>query len=131
MLIGVFGFLDSLPACRASSSSSSLSVWAALSERARRSLPLRPPLRIMLAVGVSSIAAKSLSSRDIRFSDAVKLPCDKGEGRAGRGLGADEADAGEGTEDEEDVEDAAGRLDVAVELLDEEDTERLWGGARG
>lgn len=31
----------------------------------------------------------SLSSRDIRFSAAVKLPCDNGEGRAGRGVGVD------------------------------------------
>ena len=31
----------------------------------------------------------SLSSRDIRFSAAVKLPCDNGEGRAGRGIGVE------------------------------------------
>jgi hypothetical protein len=33
------------------------------------------------------MAAISLSSLDIRFSAAVKLPCDKGDGRTGRTLG--------------------------------------------
>ena len=36
----------------------------------------------MLDVGAGS---RALSSRDMRFS-AVKLPCERGEGRAGRGM---------------------------------------------
>ena len=31
------------------------------------------------------MAARSLSSLDMRFSAAVKLPCESGDGRAGRG----------------------------------------------
>ena len=56
------------------------------------------------------MAARSLSSRDMRFSAAVKLPCDKGDGRAGRGVFDEEADEGvedvvegEGEESEENV----------------------------
>lgn len=33
------------------------------------------------------MAARSLSSRDMRFSWAVKFPCDSGEGRVKRGTG--------------------------------------------
>lgn len=33
------------------------------------------------------MAARSLSSRDMRFSAAVKFPCDSGEGRVKRGAG--------------------------------------------
>lgn len=43
-------------------------------------------------MGVGS--SRSLSSRDIRFSAAVKLPCDNGEGRAGRGIGAETDEEG-------------------------------------
>lgn len=39
----------------------------------------------MLALGAGSRLG-SLSSRDIRLS-AVKLPCESGDGRAGRGVG--------------------------------------------
>lgn len=64
-----------------SPSSSSCSVWFAPSESARRRRPLSPPLRTPGAFGFgSSIAARSLSSRDMRFSVAVKVPCESGEG---------------------------------------------------
>lgn len=82
-----------------SSVSSSASDWAALNDSALRKRPLSPPLRSMLAVGVGS-SIGSLSSRDILFSDAVKLPCESGEGRAGRGSGV-EIGAGEILDDEE------------------------------
>lgn len=127
MFMGDFGFLASAEAfieVSSSPSSSSLSAWTALKDKARRNLPLRPPLRIMLELGVSSIAARSLSSRDIRFSEAVNVPCDKGEGRTGRWEGVDEAGDGE-LAGEDDVE---VRLDVALELDEEEEGERLWGG---
>ena len=69
--------------------SSSLMVWEALRERTRRSRPLSPPLRMAASFGRGS--SNSLSSRDMRFS-AVDMPCDSGEGRAGRGVGACAAD---------------------------------------
>lgn len=60
-----------------------------MNDKARRNLDFRPPLRDTIALGVgSSIAAKSLSSRDIRFSAAVKFPCDSGDGRIVRGVAA-------------------------------------------
>ena len=61
-----------------SSSSSSCKVALAFSESARLNRPLRPPLRG--APEGSSIAARSLSSRDMRFSAAVNVPCDRGDG---------------------------------------------------
>jgi len=64
---------------------SSSVIACALRERARRSRPLSPPLRMAAEFGRGSIS--SLSSRDMRFS-AVEMPCDSGEGRAGRGVGA-------------------------------------------
>ena len=63
-------------------SSSSL---RALKERARRSLPLRPLLRPMPDADFeedSRRAARSLSSRDMRFSEGLNmLPWERGEGR--------------------------------------------------
>jgi hypothetical protein len=56
-----------------------------LMEKARRIRPLSPPLRMAAELGRGS--SSSLSSRDMRFS-AVETPCDSGEGRAGRGVGA-------------------------------------------
>lgn len=71
------------------SSSASLRTPLELNDNARRKRPLRPLLRTVEAPGVeSSMAARSMSSRDMRFSEAVKLPCDKGEGRIGRACGA-------------------------------------------
>ena len=72
--------------------SSSAIACGVLRERTRRILPLSPPLRMAAEFGRGSI--NSLASRDMRFS-AVEMPCDSGEGRAGRGVGAcstDEAD---------------------------------------
>jgi hypothetical protein len=55
--------------------SSSFNAWLALKERALRRRPFRPPLLIMVAVGVAScIAPISISSLDMRFSEAVKFP---------------------------------------------------------
>jgi hypothetical protein len=109
-----------------SSSSSSFSCW--LKVKARRNRPLRPPLRIILALGVdSSMVARSLSSRDIRFSDAVKLPCDKGDGRAGRGVVEEEAEEGEVVVGDNEAGESVGgpleRLDDGVELALEEEEE--------
>ena len=65
--------------CRAvASSSTSCNVAFALRESARRSRPFKP-----LPRGPpegSSIAARSLSSRDMRFSAAVNVPWDNGDG---------------------------------------------------
>ena len=71
-----------------------------LNESARRNLDLILLVEVA-SWGGESIAARSLSSRDIRFS-AVKLPCDSGDGRGTRG-------AGEGFE---------GAFDVLVVLLE-------------
>lgn len=81
-------FIDASSSSSSSSLAfSSLKVCEAFKERARRRRPLIPPLRRADALGDDSImAAMSLSSLDMRFSAAVKLPCDKGDGRAGRAL---------------------------------------------
>jgi hypothetical protein len=81
-----------------------------LRERARRRRPLRPPVRTMAGVGTGS---SSLSSLDMRFSAAVKVPCDKGEGRTGR-AGSDEVDG-------------AGGRGETVDVDELEDGLRLWG----
>ena len=105
-------------------SSSSLSPssndCAALKARALRSRPLSPPLRSIDAVGSGSrMAARSLSSRDTRFSAAVKLPWDNGERLAGLETGRPAADTGD---TEGAVED--GRIETD-ELDDEEEWVRL------
>ena len=78
------------------------------------------------------MAARSLSSRDMRFSEAVKFPCDSGEGRVKRGTG-------EGLEDEEEADVVAvevamvgkegvipgARVEVAVAADDDEEEEPL------
>ena len=69
--------------------SSSVIASGALRERTRRNRPLIPLLRMAAALG--SCSGNSLSSRDIRFS-AVDIPCDSGEGRTGRGVGACKTD---------------------------------------
>ena len=98
----------------ASSSSSSRSVEPALRDNARRRRPLRPPLRTPGAG--SSIAARSLSSRDMRFSAAVYVPCESGDGfrnAAALWAAADVAD-----------DEAADGRDVPVDELDEEEVVR-------
>jgi hypothetical protein len=85
-------------------------------------------------VGVGS-SIGSLSSRDIRFSAAVKLPCDNGDGRAGRGSGVkvDVAEAEEDVVSEIVVADDGGEsaedLVVAVDPDEDVDVEvfRLCG----
>src|SRR6202035_1814319 len=86
---------------------SSLNAEAALKERARRSLPLRPPLLTMAGVGMGS---RVLSSLDMRFSAAVKVPWERGEGRAGRGTGSEEPDAADGRGDAVDPDELEERL---------------------
>ena len=70
--------LDALMGSLSSSSSavcSSFNTWLGLKERALRRRPFRPPLLIMVAVGVAScMAPRSMSSFDMRFSEAVKFP---------------------------------------------------------
>lgn len=81
---------------------------------------------------VDIMVARSLSSRDMRFS-AVKFPCDSGEGRVGRG-------AGDGLEEEEEEPDVVAvevamvgkegvipgaRVEVAVAVDDAEEEEVL------
>ena len=70
--------LDALMDSPSSSSSavcSSFNAWLGLKERALRRRPFRPPLLIMVAVGVAScMAPRSMSSFDMRFSEAVKFP---------------------------------------------------------
>lgn len=119
-----------------SASSASCNAWAALNDKARRSLPLSPPLRSILALGVGSRGGKSLSSRDIRFSAAVKLPCDRGDGRAGRRV-VDDNTAGVVPEvGEVDIVATAGvkpdgRADIVVEVDDDDDEFRWWGPRSG
>jgi hypothetical protein len=72
-------------------SSSSRRAFEGLKDKTRRRRPLRPPRPPGTVVEGSIILAKSLSSRDIRFSAAVKLPWDNGEGLAGRGRAVDGA----------------------------------------
>lgn len=81
---------------------------------------------------VDIMAARSLSSRDMRFSEAVKFPCDSGEGRVKRGTG-------EGLDEEEEADVVAvevavvgkagvipgARVEVAVAVDDEEDEDPL------
>lgn len=65
------------------------------------------------------MAAMSLSSRDMRFSAAVKLPCESGEGRAGRALTLPACD-----EDELEVEvtvDVVDAIDGRGAVLDDAD----------
>jgi hypothetical protein len=101
---------DELAFIETSSSSASLNACWALNDNARRRRLFKPPLRTMAALGVGTrIAARSLSSLDIRFSRAVKLPWDKGEGRTGRawvvvavaGDGDDRIDVDELVDDDE------------------------------
>jgi hypothetical protein len=87
----------------------------------------------MEALGVgSNIAARSLSSLDMRFSAAVKLPCDNGEGLVGRTTGFDAGvvAAWEGKGDVVAARDGleAERADSWV-TEDEEESWRLWGRA--
>ena len=107
-----------------------------LKERARRSRPLSPPPLLVVCDG-SSIAARSLSSRDIRLSAAVKFPWDSGEGRAGRGV----AVAPEIATAEVDVVDvvvadivgerAKGREEAVVAVDPEDEAEEFrWCGIR-
>lgn len=73
-----------------------------------------------------------MSSRDRRFSEAVKLPCESGEGRARRGVADDsaepvpvvdaDADTAEVTVVADEVE---GRADVAVDVDVDEDADPL------
>lgn len=101
-----------------------------MKDKARRSRPFSPPLRNILAFGSwSRIAARSLSSRDIRFSDAVKVPCDRGDGRTGRGVAELlDKDVAEWVVDEAVVVerdgDKAESRDDAVEPEDDEDVLR-------
>ena len=81
-------------------SSSSASDWVALNDSALRRRPLSPPLWSMLAVGVGASIIRSLSSHDILFSATVKLPCESGEGPAGRGISV-EMDVEEIPDDDE------------------------------
>lgn len=76
------------------------------------------------------MAARSLSSRDIRFSEAVNVPCDRGDGRTGRKVD-DEAEVGvvEAVDDETVVVDKDGdsgdaRDEVAVDADDDDDVLR-------
>lgn len=73
----------------------------------------------------------------MRFSAAVKLPCDRGDGRAGRRLVEGDADDGLAPDIDE-VEivatagvKAEGRVDVAVEADDDDDEFRWWGPRSG
>ena len=110
--------LDELAFIETSSSvSSSCKADAALKDNARRSRPFKPPLRIMEAVGVG---LSSLSSLDMRFSAAVKVPCDKGDRRTGRATGMDDVDVA-------DTVDARG----VTELDEEEERFRLCGSRWG
>lgn len=70
----VDALIDS-PSWSSSAICSSFNAWLGLKERALRSRPFRPPLLIMAAVGVAScMAPRSMSSFDMRFSEAVKFP---------------------------------------------------------
>ena len=54
---------------------SSFSAWVALKERALRRRLFKPPLLTKAAAGVASrMAPRSMSSFDMRFSEAVKFP---------------------------------------------------------
>jgi hypothetical protein len=115
-----------------SSSSGMPSSLRAVKEKARRMRPLKPlrPEPVAALEEDSSMVGRSLSSRDMRFSEAVKVPWERGEGRGrrwvdGEAVGEDE-DAegwgrGGGGEEEEDWE---GRGEEADE---EEEPLRLWG----
>jgi hypothetical protein len=101
-----------------------------LNDNALRNRPLSPPLRSMFAVGVGS-SIGSLSSLEIRFSAAVKFPCDNGEGRAGRAIGVEigvegTVDAFEVTVEDDAGESAEDRV-VAVDVDDDVEEFRLWG----
>lgn len=73
-----------------------------------------------------------MSSRDRRFSDAVKLPCESGDGRVRRGVADDDAEPAPGV-DADALEAAVvgsegeGRIDVvvAVDVDDDEDPVRM------
>lgn len=65
--------------------SSSFSTWAVLKDKARLNLPFNPPLLELSRRAASCKAPRSISSRDLRFSDAVNVPCESGDGLAGRG----------------------------------------------
>ena len=71
----------------------------------------------------------SLSSRDIRFSVAVKFPCDNGDGRTGRALGRppiewDVNELVDVTVDDTDPMDGRGVIAVDVDDEDDEDVVR-------
>jgi len=67
--------MDSSSSSSSAVCSSSFNAWLTLKERALRRRPFRPPLLIMVAVGVAScMAPRSMSSLDMRFSEAVKFP---------------------------------------------------------
>lgn len=132
--LNVEALIDASSSC--SSSDSSLRACEGLNDRARLSRDLRPALREGTALGcVDIIAARSLSSRDIRFSEAVKFPCDSGEGRVKRGAGevedADE-DVGVVGDEADAVVETDGRDDAAVpaDVEEEADPFRWWGLAR-
>jgi hypothetical protein len=122
--------IDASSSC--SISDSSFRACEGLNDNARLSRDLRPPLREATALGcVDIMAARSLSSRDIRFSEAVKFPCDSGEGRVKRGAGEVE-DVGEVAEvgvveGEIEVLDPEGRVEVVVAVdVEEEDEPLRW-----
>ena len=127
ILLDLDALMDS-PSSSSSTVCSSFNAWLGLKERALRRRPFIPPLLIMVAVGVAScMVPRSMSSFDMRFSEAVKFPWERGEGRVilGVAVGADvevdvEVDgvtaAGAAVKPE-------GRTDVAVEV--EEDEELL------
>jgi hypothetical protein len=78
----------------------------------------------------SIMAAISLSSLDMRFSAAVNVPCDNGDGRAGRALDLGREDVLE--DDPVDAVDTAdGREGVTDEDDEDEDVFRWCGSGCG
>ena len=78
-----------------------------------------------------------MSSRDRRFSAAVYVPCESGDGRAMRCVADTDAEVVTGIDADVEValeaKDGAGRADVAVEVDadDDDDPVRMWGWRRG
>lgn len=75
------------------------------------------------------MAAISLSSLDMRFSAAVKLPCDNGDGRTGRALGRPPREweddvLADVTAEETDPIDGRGVVVVDADDVDDEDVVR-------